>query len=256
MTLNISSLTPCDSQGHLAKRMIAHGVPIQRTSWQSTSAPSPAYELDNVLLEFSVPDSICQWQELCQPDLPWSEEHFQERVSGKALNPTPSYVRWPWHSEKERDRFRNAGPSGSRFDHTYPERYWPRDAATAEDGYLRNELTGDLRDVARLLRRDVWTRQAYLPVWFPEDTGAREGQRVPCSLGYHFVRNKTQLDCNYFIRSCDLTRHYLNDIYMTGRLLQWMVENVQDHDGHPYPGTLTMFVSNLHLFTADAWRFQ
>jgi hypothetical protein len=254
MTLNISSLSPADSQQDLAKRMIAHGVPIQRTSWQSTSAPSPAYELTNVLLEFSVPDSICQWQEICLPDLPWAEEHFQERVSGIPHNPPPSSARWPWYSDKEREKFQHG--EARRFDHTYPERFWPRAAARAEDGYLRNELTGDLRDVASLLRRDPWTRQAFLPVWFPEDTGSREGQRVPCTLGYHFVRNKTQLDCNYFIRSCDLTRHYLNDVYMTGRLLQWMVENVQNSDGLPYPGTLTMFVSNLHLFTADAWRFQ
>lgn len=254
MTLHISSLTPSDSQEHLAKRMIAHGVPIQRTSWQSTSAPSPAYELANVVLEFSVPDSICQWQDLCLPDLPWAEDHFQERVSGKAWNPPPSSANWPWYSDKERAKFQHG--EAARFDHTYPERYWPRDAARAEDGVLRNELTGDLRDVARLLRKDVWTRQAYLPVWFPEDTGAINGQRVPCSLGYHFLRNGPKLDCSYFIRSCDLTRHYKNDLYLTGRLLHWMVEQVQASDGFPFPGTLTVFISNLHLFTQDAWRFQ
>jgi hypothetical protein len=253
MTLHLSLLSPADSQAHLAKRMIAHGVPVQRTSWQSTQAPSPAYELANVVLEFSVPDSICQWKELCNPDLPWAEEHFGERVSGKALNPTPSYVRWPWHSTTEAERFIR---EGGRFDHTYPERYWPRDSARAEDGYLRNELTGDLEDVVRLLRRDPWTRQAFLPVWFPEDTGATQNQRVPCTLGYQFIRNGSTLDCNYFIRSCDLTRHYKNDIYLTGRLLQWMVENIQDREGFPYPGTLTVFITNLHLFVLDRWRYE
>ena len=251
--LRVCCTEPADSQKFLAKRMLCHGVPIQRASWQGTRAPSPAHEVSNLVAEFPVPDSLAQWQEQCDPDLPWAEEHFQERVSGKALNPTPSYVRWPWHSPQEAETFiREHG----RFDHTYPERYWPRDAARAEDGYLRNEATGDLDDVARLLRTDPWTRQAYLPVFFPEDTGALNGQRVPCSLGYHFIRNSATLDCNYFLRSCDLTRHYKNDIYLTGRLLQWMVENVQNGDGLPYPGTLTMFISNLHLFTADAWRFQ
>lgn len=255
MTYNVASLSPASSQAFLAERMIGHGIPIQRTSWQSTSAPSPAYEMANVLLEFSVPDSICQWQEACRPDLPWSETHFQERVSGKPLNPTPSYPDWPWHSREEADRFIR---DGGKFDHTYPERYWPdrMDNCLNDWGADSMDGAGNLADVAKLLRKDPWTRQAYLPVWFPEDTGTQHGQRVPCTLGYHFVRNKTQLDINYFIRSCDLTRHYLNDIYMTGRLLQWMVERVQNSEGLPYPGTLTMFVSNLHLFTADAWRFQ
>jgi thymidylate synthase len=247
---------PGKTQQVLAEQMLAHAVPIQRTTWQGTSAPSPAHELRNVILEFLVPDSICAWQEQCQPDLPWSEEHFQERVSGQPLNPTPSYVRWPWHSQKEAEKFIR---EGGRFDHTYPERYWPKEVGAAYgewDVADSLENAGDLQDVAKLLRRDHWTRQAYLPVWFPGDTGSTNGQRVPCSLGYHFIRNGPTLDCNYFLRSCDLTRHYKNDIYLTGRLLQWMVEQVQAKDGLPYAGTLTMFISNLHLFTQDAWRFQ
>lgn len=247
MTQRISALTPSDSQEHLAKRMLAHGVPIQRASWQSTSAPSPAYELANVVLDFLVPDSISQWQKMCQPDLPWAEDHFRERVSGQPMNPPPSSAWWPWYSEKEREKFVHG--EAERFDHTYPERYWPHDP-------VQDQLAGDLDDMAALLRRDPWTRQAYLPVWFPEDTGTTRGQRVPCTLGYHFIRNGSQLDCNYFIRSCDLTRHYKNDVYLTGRLLHWVVEQTQAKTGLPYPGVLTVFISNLHLFTQDAWRFQ
>lgn len=248
MTFHMDTIPPDKSQLFLAEHMIRHGVPIQRSTWQGTTAPSPAYELRNVVLEFPVPDSLCQWQDACQPDLPWAEEHFQERVSGSPMNPTPSYVRWPWHSQQEAERFiRDHG----RFDHTYPERYWPKNAGDNYQGYF-----GDAKDVVRLLRKDHWTRQAYLPVWFPEDTGAVNGQRVPCSLGYHFIRNGSQLDCSYFLRSCDLTRHYKNDVYLTGRLMQWMVEQVQAKDGLPYAGTLTMFISNLHLFTQDKWRFQ
>lgn len=246
MTYQVASIPPGSSQKFLAERMLAHAVPIQRGMWQGTDAPSPAHELRNVVLEFPVPDSICQWQEMCEPDLPWSEEHFQERISGHPLNPTPSYVRWPWHTGEQAEKFIR---EGGRFDHTYPERYWPHDP-------VADQLAGDLEDVVRLLKRDPWTRQAYLPVWFPEDTGSTRHQRVPCTLGYHFIRNGPTLDCNYFIRSCDLTRHYKNDIYLTGRLLQWMVDKVQAKDGYPYPGTLTMFVSNLHLFTQDKWRFE
>jgi thymidylate synthase len=244
----VSCIPPGKSQLFLAEKMLHNGVPIQRSTWQGTSAPSPAHELRNVILEFQVPDSLSQWQENCQPDLPWSEEHFQERVSGRALNPTPSYIRWPWHSTTEAERFIR---EGGRFDHTYPERYWPQD-----DAWDERRNWGDLKDVVRLLRRDTWTRQAFFPVWFPEDTGATQNQRVPCTLGYQFIRNGSTLDCNYFIRSCDLTRHYKNDIYLTGRLLQWMVENIQDREGFPYPGTLTVFITNLHLFVLDRWRYE
>jgi len=201
-----------------------------------------------VVAEFPVPDSLTMWQEQCQADLPWSEDHFQERISGKPLNPTPSYPDWPWHDKAHAEKFIR---EGKRFDHTYPERFWPKDAA----GDYYQGYFGDLNDVAALLRRDPWTRQAYLPVYFPEDTGTTHGQRVPCTLGYHFIRNGPALDCNYFIRSCDLTRHYKNDVYLAGRLLQWMVDETS-RQAFPYPGTLTIFISNLHLFTQDSWRFQ
>lgn len=246
--LHLDSLSPDKSQLFIAEHMLTHCVPIQRTSWQSTNAPSPARELHNVVMEFPVPDSLQQWQDLCQPDLPWAEEHFQERVSGQPLNPPPSFIRWPWHSAEEASKFLT---ENKKFDHTYPERYWPRDNLDEEQTRY-----GDLNDIVRLLRKDTWTRQAYLPVWFPEDTGTTSGQRVPCTLGYQLIRNGPTLDCNYFLRSCDLTRHYKNDVYLTGRLLQWMVENVQDKEGLPYAGTLTVFITNLHLFTADVWRFQ
>ena len=247
----VDALTPAQSQRFFAERMINHCVPVQRSSWQGVEAPSPAYELLNVVGEFDVPDSIAQWQELCGADLPWAEEHFQERVGGLPLNPPPSSARWPWYSEKERQKFLNG--SAQRFDHTYPERYWPKTSGYAGED---RSFFGDLGDVAQLLTKDPWTRQAYLPVWFPEDTGSTSGQRVPCSLGYHFIRNGPSLDCNYFIRSCDLTRHYHNDIYLTGRLLQWMVDEIPQKDRYPFPGKVTIFISNLHLFTADQWRFR
>lgn len=254
--LHVDVLTPLKSQLFIAERMLRHTVPIQRNSWQSEAAPSPAHELHNVIFETDVFDSLTQWQETCEPDLPWAEEHFLERIGGFPLNPPPSYVNWPWHSKDEATRFIK---EGGRFDHTYPERYWPqgtgRWTGNATDPSDWHPY-GNLMDVVRLLRKDPWTRQAYLPVWYPEDTGSVLGQRVPCTLGYHFIRNGCTLDCNYFIRSCDLTRHYKNDIYLTGRLLQHVVEKVQGKDGYPYAGKLTVFISNLHLFTADAWRFQ
>ena len=233
------------TKADLAEALLSQSITC-RESWQSTSAPSPVHELANVVLE--LPDISTSVQHLIDrtdPDLPWAEEHFLERVSGIPLNPPPSFARWPWHSEKERSKFLTRSTNGEveKFDHSYPERLWPA-----------GSLGGDLNSVVELLRRDTWTRQAFVPIWYPEDTGTREGQRVPCTLGYHFIRNGLKLDCNYFLRSCDITRHLHNDLYLAGRLLQWMVDQTRKED-FPFAGNLTVFISNLHLFKADAWRY-
>jgi hypothetical protein len=139
-----------------------------------------------------------------------------------------------------------------------PTRPW------AEDRYPY----GDLDDVVSLLAREPYTRQSYLPVWFPEDTGAVPGERVPCTLGYHFILRRGQLHCFYPMRSCDLLRHFRNDVYMAVRLTQWILEElvkVQGYDeahepvGGPKPfdwssvtpGLLTMHMVSLHVFEPD-----
>jgi hypothetical protein len=131
----IEMLSPSQSQRFLAEQLMSHSVPVQRTSWQGIEAPSPAFETSNALAAFDVPDSICKWQQACDPDLPWAEDHFQERVCGQPLNPPPSSAQWPWYSEEQRKRFLK----GERFDHTYPERYWPKRAGVEDHnrGILR-----------------------------------------------------------------------------------------------------------------------
>ncbi|QGJ92153.1 thymidylate synthase [Gordonia phage Lauer] len=289
-------------RNNLAERLLVR-PPVDRSSWQSGAAPSPVYELDDVVLCGRVNPSPTEWQTSTGADIPWAETHFQERVSGRPLNPAPSYVDWPWHSEKYREQFKArrvmdgpvcctddcCGPGSyccaranphshdkdgnwvpeavvaRPFDHTYPERMWPKFFASSDRGNvpaIRRGIRfdyGDLQDVVNLLVKDPFTRQAYLPIWFPEDTGSTGGQRVPCTLGYHFIRKGAHLDMKYFIRSCDITRHFHNDVYMAGRLLHWVVAALQDEQdtfGVPYVGNLTMFISNLHMFTADAWRYN
>lgn len=243
-------------------------TPINRGTWHSEdvsdSDAHAAHELLNVVFCVSIPSSIPEVQSLFCPDLPWAEDHFQERVSRHPMNPAPSYRDWPYHSEAERDRYVR---DGGTFDHTYPERFWPKRANPGEMMMFRSGRAaevntgirfayGDLDDVVRLLQNTPHTRQAYLPVFFPEDTGSADGQRVPCTLGYHFIRNGMGLDCNYFIRSCDVYRHFTNDAYMGARLTQWIVQQLYYRGGLVWPGSLNMHVSNLHLFKGDSWRFQ
>lgn len=245
-------------------------APINRGTWQSEdvsqSDSHSSHELSSVTFSTSVPSSLKDAQRYFEPDLPWAEDHFLERVSGEPLNPAPSYAYWPYHSAKERDRFVR---EGGQFDHTYPERMWPKTAETSPQvtsfyndsgrpmpAYGIRWLYGDLSDVVDQLMKNPFTRQAYLPIFFPEDTGATEGQRVPCTLGYHFIRRGSALDCNYFIRSCDIYRHFHNDVYMAVRLTQWVTHQLRARNPMVWPGNLNMFISNLHLFKGDVWQLD
>jgi hypothetical protein len=247
-------------------KQLLHSTKINRGKWQSEEISVPAYEINNALISYGMPQTVPSLRSHVPADFDWADEHFNERVGGEPLNPAPSFVRWPYHSSKEAERHVANGV----FAHTYPERMWPKRANPNEVMQFPNgrqaEINcgiryayGDTQDVVTQLQKDPFTRQAYLPIWFPEDTGSTDGQRVPCTLGYHFIRNGRQLDCNYFIRSCDIYRHFTNDVYLAIRLTQWIHDQLlvgQNSEFCTYLGSLNMFISNLHMFEADEWRFQ
>lgn len=200
-------------------------------------------------------------------DRTWADEHFAERVSGQPLNPAPSHVRWPYAIRGNADH-----TTDEEFDHTYPERFWPRHAGNR---YPQNYDTsknmphsgiryeyGDLADVVSLLVRSPLTRQAFLPVWFPEDTGAVFGQRVPCTLGYHFMQRGGRLSMRYYLRSCDIYRHLANDVYLAARLLEWVCAEVTKRSAdsetpvHFRPGGMVIHISSLHSFVGDKAKIE
>lgn len=261
--------------------------PIMTDTWQAMnvrgSRAHQMHELEDVTIV--VPNIVLagmvQPPAMLAPDLPWADDHFNERVSGVPYNPPPSATWWPFGVRGNGDHL-----NGGRYDHTYPERFWPRFANEGQTRPNRRQVFvphngirfeyGDLSDVVALLVRDRHTRQAFLPVWFPEDTGARrDGKniRVPCTLGYHFMVRDNVMSCRYYIRSCDVWRHLNNDIYMAMRLMSWMADAVnhytaldfdEDHAEHNgntcppdiTPGRLVTHVASLHLFVADAPKLR
>lgn len=236
---------------------------INRRTWQAMDvSQSPLHvtrELINVIIQHQLPagqDRVQLLRDDFEPDLPWADEHFAERVSGQPLNPPPSHVRWPYHGS-------NTGrhlDDGVQFSHTYPERFWPKYAGHAgEPGPLNvhrgiRSSYGDLNGVINQLVNNPLTRQAYLPVWFPEDTGETV-LRVPCTLGYHFMADDTGvLHGWYYLRSCDFTRHLHNDLYFATRLMLWVADQValrSDNEIELNPQFLTVVISSLHLFEGD-----
>lgn len=235
-------------------------APIVHTEkWQGLDVRAKPEMATHELLNYSFtvePDPFLSMSDLVkdiEPDLPWADDHFLERVSGSPLNPPPSEAWWP-HAPQGNSRFIEEGV----FSHTYPERYWPRFAGDGGDEAPRGIRFryGDLNDLIDMLLATPYTRQAYLPVWFPEDLGAPLNARRPCTLGYHFILRDGKLHVVYFIRSCDYLRHFRNDIYLTVMLQHWILNQCAERDGESAwfgadPGSFTMHCTSLHLFRND-----
>ena len=255
----------------VAADLYIEGSEVEVGEWQSLRGQGTpmetTYELIQKSIRYPMPSGMVEAQQDIEPNLPWAEDHFQERVSGYPLNPGMTYEYWPWYKGKEGQGVEEH-KAGGRFSHTYMERYWPKHATEEATGITRRRYPhrgirydyGDLQDLVSLLSKSPYTRQAYLPVWFPEDTGAVHGERVPCSLGYHFLLRNGLLHCEYSIRSCDFFRHFHNDVYLTVRLVQWVAEKLSMKDaGIGYrvvPGTLKMNIGSLHVFSAELRRLE
>jgi len=253
-------------------------APAVRTErWQgidvSKNPAATTYELFNV--NFEVPlnqiEILDHWREDIGPNLPWADDHFLERVGGEPINPGEQYKNWPWAGSGE--RFRTG-----RFNHNYMERLWPKFARRTEDGKLPVENTlasasirkypqkdnrprfgighyyGDLQDLVELLVDEPHTRQAYIPLFFPEDTGKGDGGRKPCTLGYQILVRENLAHIWYPLRSCDLIRHWADDCYLAVRLLLWIIDRCRERSQlweSIFPGTYAMHCTSLHIFKND-----
>lgn len=226
-----------------AEKLKTEGSLVKPNKWQAIDAPLGMWEILNHSFTCKIANDLTVLQEQIKPDLPWADVHFMERTSGYPLNPPPSYMIWPYYKQDE-----NWRRVGNKFSHSYPERMFPPYTTGIRYDY------GNLNDVVDMLVKDPYTRQAFLPIWFPEDTGATHGERVPCTIGYWFIHRDNQLSMVYPIRSCDFRRHFKNDIYLASRLLLWVLDQLKEKDSYwesVEPGTLTMQIWNLHVFEGE-----
>lgn len=256
-----------EARAYLCRRLLAT-EPQNYGKWQtldvSKSSAHDTYEILNTTIWYQMPQSMKHAQREVGPDLPWAENHFQERVAGKAVNPGVEHANWPYHAGRVA-----LHQNGGKYDHNYMERFWPTDIVKATNNHpvVFSEgaafpgipfsgyrfPVGDLNDVCEQLRQDRGTRQAYLPVFFPEDTGATQGQRVPCTLGYHFIIRDGKLHMQYNLRSCEIYRHFTNDVYMAVRLADWVRDKVNPE---LELGQLTLHIVSLHGFVADTNQIE
>jgi len=251
------------------------GTPVKTERWQGVQANTDTLELLNVDLEVNLRgiESLDSWRQEIQPNLPWADDHFQERVGGEPLNPGVQWENWPWGRSAARFK-------GERFNHTYMERLWPKFARRTSNGALPLDANiherkypekdarpkqgtawslGDLQDLVELLVAEPHTRQAYIPLFFPEDTGRSDGGRKVCTLGYQMIVRPDDHEIErahiwYPMRSCDLIRHFRDDCYLAVRLLLWVLERCRSRDDwwqRVLPGTYSMHMTSLHVFKGD-----
>ena len=95
-------------------------------------------------------------------------------------------------------------------------------------------------------------------------------ERVPCTLGYHFMLRDDQLHCFYPMRSVDFVRYLRDDLYMAGRLVQHLIKQLRVRevaDGFTdistpgywetiMPGNLEFFASSMHIFEGDVPKLR
>jgi len=244
-----------------AEQMYDYSYVVHTERWQGKEIKhDPRYAMIETLnLSFSCqmdPDLKVIGDQI-KPNFEWADEHFDERVSGSPLNPPPSHVRWPYAQKN------NAEFGGEeKFSHTYPERIWGKygeeDSPTRKSGVTLKGIRyhyGDFADVINLMVREPFTRQAFLPIWYPEDTGSVHGERVPCTIGYHFIRRAEWVHVVYYIRSCDFFRHFRDDIYLCARKVFWLIEKCKEKDPENWkdvkPGMLTMHITSLHAWASE-----
>ena len=222
--------------------LLIDGDLIGIDKWQATNVHTNMYEITNLFLKMPIGKTVEEIANQTSAQLPWSEDHFKERISGKATNPGEQYKNWPfYHHGKDDARFRAEG----KFSHTYQERFWP----PVKEG-IRYSM-GNLNDVIERLKQDPKTRQAFFAIWHPEDQ-SNHGNRLPCTIGYHFLIRNGKLNITYLIRSCDAIRHFRNDIYMTQRLAMHVAENAGDYE----LGEMSMWIGSFHCFESDVYTIK
>lgn len=154
----------------------------------------------------------------------WALLEIWERVNPLARNPGEAY-------KLRKDMWDQFLVDG-KFDYTYSDRL--------------NQY-GNLERVHQELVRNPDSRQAWLPIFFPEDIAYVGGKRrIPCSLGYYFMVREGKLNLTYVQRSADAVAHFGNDVFLAWQMMLYMAKMTGNA-----PGMLTHHIFSLHSYKRD-----
>lgn len=171
---------------------------------------------------------------------PWADAEFKERVTDPwdrlwdddPFIDIPDFVNPGTAWELRKDIWTEYMHEG-KMAYTYNERIWQNDQLTK---------------IINRLKEDHDSRQLWLSIWDPNDDTDKLGgvSRVPCSLGYNFQFRDGKLNMHYVMRSCDFNTHFVNDVYLAIKLLEYVAKEAGLEVGS---FTHTMF--SLHVYKKD-----
>jgi thymidylate synthase len=156
-------------------------------------------------------------------NMEWAEAEFKDRISGKEINPGEAYKLRP-------ETWSHLLNEYGMFDYTYP-----------------NRLSDSLAPAIRALKKDLYTRRAFIAVFNPwQDMTDRFNTRIPCTLGYWLNFRKNALNITYLLRSSDFSEHFNYDVYLATRLMIYVAEQIGVQ-----PGAFTHWIDSFHVFKKD-----
>src|SRR5688572_11205322 len=97
------------------------GRVVKANFWQGQEHFKDMFEAMDLSFRAPMPNDPGVAILMTKANMPWSENHFQERIGGVPLNPPPSHKVWPFGKNNN-----EAFTADDKFDHTYPERFWPK----------------------------------------------------------------------------------------------------------------------------------
>lgn len=183
----------------------------------------------------------------------WADAEFEERISGKLINPGEA---WKLNRSMWEEFLTQGDEQDAGFDYTYAERI--NRLCINRFGDEDNMMRTYLEDIVRLLKFDNDTRKAVLSIFDPsEDKDRLDGfARIPCSMYYQFLirpNGKGGKVCNiiYNQRSSDMVSHFGDDVYLAWRLMEYVAGAVGVK-----PGYLYHQIGSLHSYQRDWWKLK
>jgi len=167
-----------------------------------------------------------------------AEAWFNAMISDKCANPQPHWFlcdklqEYYWHFVHDREY------NGESY--TYC-----------------NRISWQVTNLVRLLKQNPERRAAIIAVWRPTDIVEVGEHRVPCSMFYQFIAQRTvdgeRLDIIYVQRSCDFVWFYAFDVYRACRLLDIVVERLKKEmpEIRWIKGHFIHFIGSLHAFESE-----
>lgn len=209
---------------------LGHKVPINRWQGKDVSVDErfQVHEYRNYI--YTVMEPLL---EHLHPTQPWADAEYDERICGMLVNPGNA---WKLRPSVWRELLLENG----KFHYTYSER-----------------IGHKLSDIVQRAVKDPNSRQLFLSIWDrTQDASHRVDERVPCSLGYHFIIRDDKLHITYFMRSCDFVTHFENDVWMAIKLQHKFVDAYNSYMRSNQPrlisGEFTHFITSLHIYAKDA----